>query len=102
MIQPLFIIDTSVLKNMFEGEENANKLMNKFKELKYANKDVKAITTMSCLLRAIFLSDSEIKIKEIQKTLNFIVVHPSFADFKNEKAVIDEVLKLASILSGKK
>lgn len=101
MTQPLFVIDTSLLKDIFEGEKNGKNLLDKFNELKYANKNPRAITTMSCFLRAIFLSDSEVKIKDIQKTLNFLEIHPSFADFKNNELVLKEVLNLVKVLNGK-
>ena len=101
MTQPLFIIDSSALIDMFEGKDSSKKLMDKFNELKYAGNDPKAITTTSNFLRAIFLTDPETKIKDIQKTLNFLVVHPSSSDFKNEKAVMNEILEIAKIFGGK-
>ena len=96
-------IDSSALKNMFEGKnkEHSDDLLKKMKEIKDMGGKFKAITTLSSFLRAIFLADSNVQINKIQKTLSFLEVMPSFADFKNEEAVRNEVIELAKILSRK-
>jgi len=103
-IKPIFIIDCSALKNIFEGKnkEKSNDLLNKLKEMNDKGIKVTALTTLSSFLRAIFLSDPKVEIGKIQKTLTFLEVAPSFADFKNEEAVRDELIKFAKIMSRDK
>ncbi len=100
MKMPCFFIDTSVLKQMFEGknEGEAKKLNIMMKKLKDDGKDINAKTSMSCFLRAIFLAEGNPNIQEIQKTLSFLQVMPSFADFRNGKAVMDETIKMVGII----
>jgi len=100
----VFIIDHSALKDMFEGKnkKNSDDLLNKLKELKDKGVNVIALTTLSSFLRAIFLADPDVNINKIQKTLVFLKVVSSSADFKNEKVVTDELIKFARAISGNK
>jgi len=101
---PAFILDHSALKDIFEGKNkgNSNDLLKKMKEMHDGGMKITAITTLAAFLRAIYLSESKVEIGKIQKTLSFLQVVPSFADFKNEKAVRDEIIKVARIMSGDK
>lgn len=103
-MKQLFIIDHSALKDMFEGKnkDKSNDLLNKLKETNDEGRGVIAVTTLSAFLRAIYLSDPKVKINKIQKTLSFLRISPSFADFKKEKDVIDEIIQFAKVMSGKK
>jgi len=96
---PVFFIDHSALKDMFEGKEAGDKLVRKFYDLKNRGLEIKAITSMSCFLRAIYLTDPNTNINSIQKTLSFLKIIPSSSNFTIEREVIDEVLKLAQNLS---
>ena len=64
-----------------------------------ALKKVTAVTTLSAFLRAIYLSDPNVEINKIQKTLSFLQVAPSFADFKKGDSVRDEIIRFAGIMS---
>ena len=99
---PNFVIDDSALKDIFEGNDkgSSNKLLMKLKEMDDSGMKITAITTLSAFLRAIYLSDPKVKINKIQKTLSFLQVVPSFADFKIEKEVREEIIKFAHIMSG--
>ncbi len=99
---PVFIIDSSALKDMFEGKnkEKSNEMLKRMKNSNDTNKYIKVITTLSSFLRAIFLSDSGVTIGKIQKVLSFLEIYPSLADFKNEEAVTEELIILAKTLSG--
>jgi len=99
---PIIFIDHSALKDIFEGKKSGDKLLKKMNDMNYEGKLIHMQTSMSCFLRAIFLCDPEIKISTIQKTLNILKIGPSFADFKNEEQVINEVMKIAHIASGGK
>ena len=97
------LVDESVLKGMFEGK-NKNKakdLMILMKKKKDEGKEMIVKTPMSHFLRAIFLADSKVSIKNIQKVLSFIQVVPSFADFKDKKACMNEILMIAKVMSKK-
>lgn len=100
-MMPVFIIDDSVLKNIFEGKNKgkSNDLLKKLKKANDEQKDFGAFTTSSSFFRAIFLSDPESKIVSIQKILSFVTVAPSFADPKDGKAVTKEFLILANRIS---
>ena len=100
--KPLILIDSSALKSMIEGKETEEKLVKKIKELKDANKPIRIVTPMASLLRAIWLSNPEIKIQNLQKIIGFLDVGYSSADFKNENAVRDEILKIANIIGSMK
>jgi len=98
-----FLIDSSVLINMFEGKNigKAGEVLTKLKQMTDSGMEVKTITPMSSFLRAIYLSEPTIQIRDIQKTLSFLEIMPGFADFKNEKAVMEEVIRVAHLMSGK-
>lgn len=98
---PVFIIDDSVLKDMFEGKNQgkSDDLLKKLKKSNDEQKDFGAFTTSSSFFRAIFLSDPELKIVNIQKILSFVTITPSFADPKDGKAVTKELLILANKIS---
>lgn len=99
------LIDSSVLKDMFEGknEGKSKDCLNKMKEMKDKGIPLKIFTTQASFLRAIFLANSEVKIKEIQKALSFLVVAPSNpsnpVNFKDEKAVMEEIITFAKVMS---
>jgi len=94
------IIAEDVLKKMFEGEDEANEILKKMKEMDDVDAPFFAITTMSSFLRAIYLADPKTNINNIQKTLSFLQIVPSVADFKKEEAVMDEIIKFAGAVSG--
>jgi len=88
---PAFVIDWSALKDIFEGKNkgHSNDLLKKLKEMNDSGANITALTPLSSFLRAIYISDPEVKIGSIQKTLSFLKVMPSFADFKSEKSCRD-------------
>ncbi len=102
--KPVILIAEDVLKKMFEGdsEGKAKELMIKIKKIKDSGRNIIVKTPMSHFLRALFLSDPKTPIQNIQKVLSFIDVLPSFADFKNKKQCIDEIILIAKISSGEK
>ena len=97
------LIDSSVLIHMFEGknEGKAGEVLTQLKTMKDSGMEVKAVTPMSSFLRAIFLADPKVTINDIQKTMVFLEIMPSVADFKDEKAVMNEVIRVAQMMSGK-
>jgi len=99
----IILIDESVLRQMFAGSNkgNAGEVMMKLKEMYDKGIPIKAMTTLSSFLRAIFLLETNTPINNIQKTLSFLEVAPSFSDFKNEVAVRDELLEFAKVMGGK-
>lgn len=93
-IKEVFFLDHTSLQAMFEGNKVGKEMTKKMNEIKYAGKELCVITTKSCFLRALFISKSEVTIHEVQKVLNILDVGPSKSDFKDEKAVTDEILKI--------
>lgn len=102
MIPKSFFVDHLALKAMFEGKGKGKEILKEINDLKYKGVDISVSTTMSCFLRALFLADPKLKIGTIQKTLNFLKVGPSFADFKSEKQVTDEIMKVVRINGRRK
>ena len=94
------VIDASALKDFFEGKNKgkSKELMKLIKELKEKGSDMKIITPISSFLRAIWLSDPNVKINNIQKTLSFLEVHPCIIDFKVKDKVQNEIIHLAKRL----
>jgi hypothetical protein len=99
---PNFFIDWSALKGMFAGEGSGGELLKKIKDMKNKGIDIKVTTTLSNFLRAIWLSNPEIKIQDIQKTMSFLEIGFSMADFKNEKDVLEETLRIVQAMQGGK
>ncbi len=96
-----FLIDESALRCIFEKKEKGGELSKMLKQLKDSNsKEVSGVTPMSSFLRAIFLTDPNVKISEVQKALVYLHVVPSLADFKSEEAVRKEVIKFAEVMSN--
>ena len=97
-------IDCSALKEMFNGDNKgkSSELLKKLKEMKDKGMDIGVTTTMSNFLRAIWLANPEVKIQDIQKTLTFLDIGFSMADFKNEKDVLEETLRIVQAISGDK
>lgn len=98
---PLFFIDSSALMEMFNGEnkDKSQELLQKMKEIKDRGADLKAVTTLSNFLRAIWLANPDVKINQIQKTLSFLEVGFSVADFKDGDAVMKETIHLVELIS---
>ena len=95
------LVDESGLREMFEGnsKSKAKEVMQMMKKIKDGGGKLIVKTPMSHFLRAIFLADSKVPIKNIQKVLSFIEIIPSFADFKSKKSCTDEMILIAKVLS---
>ena len=98
---PVFFIDASALKDIFNGENkgHSKELLAKLKEMHNKGIPIKVLTSLANFLRAIWIANPDAKINDIQKTLSFLEVGFSIADFKNEKEVMDETLKIAENIS---
>jgi hypothetical protein len=97
----LFIIDSSALKEFFEGKNSGDELTKKLKKMdELGNKQI-VTTTMSAFFRAVWLCEPEMNINRIQKVLGILSIAPSFADFKDENAVRLELMNFAKIMSGR-
>lgn len=97
------LIAEDVLRKMFQGDnsEKAKDLMDLMKRKKDEGHEFPAKTPMSHFLRAIFLADPETPIKNIQKVLSFTQVIPSFADFRDYRACVDEMVQIANAITRK-
>ena len=100
-----FLVDESVLRPMFEGKSGKSKakeVMMMMKEIKDKGRDLTVKTPMSHFLRALWTADPNTTLKNVQKTMSFLDIIPSFADFKSEKSCMDEMLMIAKVMGGKK
>jgi hypothetical protein len=105
-MKTVMLIDTSVMKDMIEGL-NKDKvgdvlaMFKKFEENDMLKKEIQILTTQSAFLRAIFLAE-EIRAKPLQQIIQCVTIYPSFADFRNEKDVMNEIIEFARMMSGGK
>lgn len=102
---PLFIVDTSVLVEMFEGNNDKYSLdvLNKLRDMKAKGLPFKAATTLSAFLRAIWKANSNCTIKEIQNAIETFKIMPTFeCDYKDKKKVTNDIIKFANAMSGGK
>lgn len=96
-----FIIASDVLVQMFEGKNKgkAGELLDRIKEMDDKGMKIIGITPISSFLRAVFLADPNTSIQKIQKSLSFLKIIPGQADFKDEDAVMKELMTLATAIS---
>ena len=99
----LFIVDDTVLKKILEDTTpgtTTGEMLEKLTKLTKANPEKhKAVTTMSSLLRAIHESSENASMSRLKDILDTIDIFPSEADYKNEKAVREEIIFLANGMS---
>jgi len=99
----LFVIDNSVLKEIFEGEEKATDMIKKLSKLKKKAPDkISAFTTVACFLKALDEAKYHKNIKVVLDTVTIGFLRGNqFAhfDFKDLDKVIEEIIKMAKIAS---
>ena len=96
---PLFIIDTSMMKDVFNGRALNNLF---FKKMLARNQDGRpfvAMTTFSSFQRAIYLSEDNGSFKNIKLIMDLISIKYSHADYKDGNAVEAELLKFGKLMS---
>jgi len=96
---PLFIIASDVIRDVLNGKAVNNKLFGKMLELKQNLKPFVAVTTLSSLKRGIYLANKNSTIQNLQVLFEVVEIYPSLSNYKDEKAVIDETVKLANMMS---
>jgi len=104
MKKTCMIIDTSVLKNMIENDNNSKavEVLNllKLMDEKSEDKNPWIITTQSSLLRALYLADKEkFNLQNLQKIISCITVAPSYANFRDNEMVTKELIMYANTIS---
>lgn len=97
------MIDDSVLVKMIEGESTEDKSKEMLELISHMKKekdlDVKFITTINSLLRAIWKAKSDVPITHLQDILEFFDIAPlKFHEYKNEEEVRKEIITLANIM----
>jgi hypothetical protein len=103
----IFIIDSTVMKSMIEGKNDnkAVEVLQRLNELKKMKVPCGAMTTLSSLLHAIWISDDNAKISNLKKmleTITIVALGNDHLDYKDEKKVIENIIKLAAIISPRK
>lgn len=100
---PVFLIDWSATRDIIEGKKKTSKdILSKMVQMKKEGKPMNFITPLSNLLRAIHVANPETKIKDLQKLIDCVNIDYSLVDFRDEKAVQSEILRIATIASGGK
>lgn len=99
---PVFFLDDSVLLSMFNGKGTEDEMFNRLAEMRKEGMPFKAVVILPSLLRALWKSDPEMKLKKIQRVLDIIDVmpYPSPVDYKDENKVRTSVIKSANALAS--
>ncbi len=98
-----------VIKDIIEGKNKGKSkelsiLMRRMDDDKKTNSknQMQFVTNTSNIFRAIWLANPDSNINQLQKLLSYIRIIPiGFADFKNEKEVIKETIRIVNTLSKK-
>lgn len=96
----MFLVDDSVLIQMLEGVKPATETGKVLDKLTKADPGTyTAMTTSSALLRAIHESSKIADMSKLKDILETIKIVPTSADFKDEKAVREEMINFAKIVA---
>lgn len=96
---PLFILDVSFMKEIFQNINPRNPLFLEILKRKQINMPMKVVTTSAAFARAIYLSDNMCKISNIKLILSLVDLHSSTVDFKDELAVTRELNTFMNTIS---
>lgn len=97
---PVFIIDASALRSVFEGKECGKELIETLSKVKTEGMPHLGFTTMSNFLSAVYTSDKKFfDLERVKKVLDTIQILPSMANFKDEKKLMKETIALANLMS---
>ncbi len=96
-----------VIKDIIEGKNKGKSkelsiLMKRMDDDKKTNSknQMEFVTNTTNLFRAIWLANPDSNINQLQKLLSYTKIIPvGFADFKNEKEVIEETIRIVKTLS---
>lgn len=103
---PLFLIDSSVLVKLFEGDTTSNEMLMKMFEMKKHNIEFQAITTISSFFNALWKIKEDVSVKHIQEAMDMINVgfasQKGFAvfEYKDDENIRNEIIDLAKRMSG--
>ena len=96
---PLFILDTSIMNDIFNGRALNNQLFKKMLARNQEGRPFVAMTTLSAFQRAIYLSNDNASIQNIKVIMDLIDIKPSHANYKDGSAVTKELLKFGDLMS---
>ena len=93
-----FIIDSSALKSIFEGNENnkGKEMLDNFEKINKVvleGNKTRMIALTSSFLRAIYLMDKTKSVENIQRVLEFIELVPNISNFKDSEKEVNDVIK---------
>lgn len=103
MKEKLFLVDSSVLVPMFEGNNTAKavEVLDMMSSMKSKGIPFKAVTTLVSFLEALWKANSKAQIKNIQSVMEIIeVVATPETDYKNHDKVVDDIIKFANKEAG--
>lgn len=86
------IINADTISAEISGNET--EAFKKIKEFTKANIEFAVMTTMSALLRGIYLTESNVKINRLQSILELVQLVPELVNFKKENEVAKDVYLL--------
>jgi len=100
-----FLIDSSALKDIFEGNKENKSLellegLEKINSHKNMKEQMKLIALNSSFLRAIYLMNKDVSVENVKRVLEIIQFVPNTLDFKDGKQEIDSVIKFSKLINN--
>lgn len=105
MTRTAMFIAPDILEKFFNGDtedKNAKKMLDMLTTRGDKDTGIDFVTSQSAFLQAIWKTEHNKPIQNIQKALTFLQIIPSFANFKNEEDVRNEIIKMAIIMGERK
>lgn len=96
---PLFILDASILTDVFNGRALHNQLFKKMLARKQDSRPFIAMTTLSSFQRAIYLSNDNASIQNIKTIMDLVSIKFSNANYKDGDAVTKELRRFIDLMS---
>jgi len=91
-MMPFFIVDSSVIRDMINGQKEATQVLEKLEKIP----DKCVFTTISSVLRGIFISNENGNLNNLKRLLKITQVMPSSVQYTDEEELTKEIIELAN------
>lgn len=96
---PLFVLDVSFMKDIFEGKALRNKYFKAMMQRKNDGLPFVAVTNMASFKRALYLCKGNVSTDNIRFIMELVTIHHSKANYKDAQAVDVEFNNFGKIMS---
>jgi len=94
---PIFLFDTSILKKVFEQEDDGKIFLNELEDVNNESGEKCGFATSAGILNTIYYGNTKkLDFKVIRKFLRIVNILPSFCNFRDTKATINELIDIAN------